>query len=507
MDGRAIQFRENLKEWKDFIQQGGVNNIECQAYKNIIRRGKEVLPYIMEELPQNTFLNTAIEEITKLNLFKDSSYTEEERSKMWLDWWENNTVKKQFLGIVVDSSNSLSNLREKIKEGLIKFFKDSDFSSIQTIVVFFGESISSDFTFTNDKNSLINRIKNSSSYAGNKSVLYDAIVKTFQAISVEERKGILSINDKILLSKKMILIVSDCIDYGSAETLISIDRIDIPINILGLGQKLDPRRVDDICKKSGGNSECIDKNIPKNLGKEIQNILCKFLKSFSQMPWRVSIGYICYQGNQMAKRKFVEDVLLKEKVITKDHCKFAQSLHTTGYIRFSNFFNKPDNVNELIPQIFDMLTEREKEDIAVVISPWGSAFTLAMAMASHLTHSNSRANHEVKAAYISENLGYPNFFEDISEKRVILIDEVIVSGNILEKCSLMVKKKGGTIVAVQSLVNLNPKFTLKGYSEIIPESLFSEEHFEGIIKVQPYDECELCKKGENAISIEHPYWQ
>ncbi len=65
---------------------------DCEAFREIVRRGDEFLPQIVEKIEEGDFfLNQAMEQITGINIreiFPDEpTLGEQDASLLWLRWW------------------------------------------------------------------------------------------------------------------------------------------------------------------------------------------------------------------------------------------------------------------------------------------------------------------------------------------------------------------------------------------------------------------------------------
>ena len=100
-------FNALYEELLDFRKDGRVqlssstwdyNN--CEAFRNIVSGGKKYIPYIIREIRSGDFfLNQAMYEITRIDIKKYFGIStppfmgEQEISKLWLRWWEENKSK------------------------------------------------------------------------------------------------------------------------------------------------------------------------------------------------------------------------------------------------------------------------------------------------------------------------------------------------------------------------------------------------------------------------------
>ena len=64
---------------------------EGSAAKSIIAMGKKALPFIMKEIENGNFLFiVAAERITQIKMRNQTIQSEQENSKYWLKWWQEN---------------------------------------------------------------------------------------------------------------------------------------------------------------------------------------------------------------------------------------------------------------------------------------------------------------------------------------------------------------------------------------------------------------------------------
>lgn len=67
--------------------------LDCAAYRRIVERGEDFLPFIVEKIREGDFfLNQAMTEITEVDIQsyfpEEETLGEQDRSRQWLRWWE-----------------------------------------------------------------------------------------------------------------------------------------------------------------------------------------------------------------------------------------------------------------------------------------------------------------------------------------------------------------------------------------------------------------------------------
>lgn len=100
------KFVEYFEKWKKELEQDSnvfgsntTNLRNTHDYKNMIKLGKQALPYLIQKLREGYFLlNDAVSDITKIDIRElmqtSTYYSEQEISALWIDWWEKNQGQK-----------------------------------------------------------------------------------------------------------------------------------------------------------------------------------------------------------------------------------------------------------------------------------------------------------------------------------------------------------------------------------------------------------------------------
>ncbi|MCP3998108.1 MAG: hypothetical protein GY722_24060 [bacterium] len=105
------QLYAELEEYRETppvsISSGIDDHNDCEAFREIVRRGDEFLPQIVEKIEEGDFfLNQAMEQITGIDIreiFPDEpTLGEQDASRLWLRWWN----RRALLSEAEESSTS-----------------------------------------------------------------------------------------------------------------------------------------------------------------------------------------------------------------------------------------------------------------------------------------------------------------------------------------------------------------------------------------------------------------
>ncbi|MCP3998540.1 MAG: hypothetical protein GY722_26250 [bacterium] len=90
------QLYAELEEYREtspaLISSRTSDQNDCEAFREIVGRGEEFLPQIVEKIEEGDFfLNQAMEEVTGIDIrevFPDERpFGEQEVSRLWIQWW------------------------------------------------------------------------------------------------------------------------------------------------------------------------------------------------------------------------------------------------------------------------------------------------------------------------------------------------------------------------------------------------------------------------------------
>ena len=94
------QLYEELQEYREtidvMVSSRTEDHNDCDAFREIVARGEEFLPRVVEEIEKGDFfLNQAMEEITGLNIFEiypdERVVGAQDTSRLWVRWWKSRT--------------------------------------------------------------------------------------------------------------------------------------------------------------------------------------------------------------------------------------------------------------------------------------------------------------------------------------------------------------------------------------------------------------------------------
>ena len=176
-------------------------------------------------------------------------------------------------------------------------------------------------------------------------------------------------------------------------------------------------------------------------------------------------------------------------LITNDHFVLTSGRHSPTYINKDALYPHTEQTS----RVGALFAEKVKAlDVETVVGPALGGIILAQWTAHHLTKLKGK---EVAGVYTEKNAdgaqiitrGYGKY---ITGKKVVVVEDLITTGESAKKVVETVKAAGGQVLAVVALVNRNPKEITSGHFGV---SFFPLE----TVEVESYDEstCPLCQSG------------
>ncbi len=176
-------------------------------------------------------------------------------------------------------------------------------------------------------------------------------------------------------------------------------------------------------------------------------------------------------------------------VLVNDHFVGTSGLHFDTYI--NKDFLYPHTKETL--EVCKLLAEKYKDqDIEVVVGPALGGIILSQWTAHHLSRMYDK---EVLAIYTEKSQdggqiftrGYENYVKD---KRVLIVEDIVTTGNSVQKTIESVKKAEGNVLGLSVMINKNPQ-NINSNTFGVPFNALGE------MEVKTYDEekCPFCKKG------------
>lgn len=185
----------------------------------------------------------------------------------------------------------------------------------------------------------------------------------------------------------------------------------------------------------------------------------------------------------------LKHILEGVNAIIEGHFLLSNGKHTNTYVRMAQAFQHYD----IAMEIAEMMSELyEDEFIDVVIGPAIGAIILA--------HEIGKLK-EARCIYTERDMETNKMvlkrgFNISPGEKVLIVEDVFITGNSVSDIVDIVKEYGGEIVGICTAVNRNKKRRPK-IKNITVKSLFH-------LKVEIFDEdnCPLCKEG---INLEEPH--
>ena len=184
------------------------------------------------------------------------------------------------------------------------------------------------------------------------------------------------------------------------------------------------------------------------------------------------------------------DILKKTgAILTNDHFVGTSGLHFDTYVNKDALYPHTEASSE----VGKLFAEKYKNiDIDVVVAPALGGIILSQWTAYHLSKIKGK---EVFGVYTEKNVekdqvftrGYDSF---VKNKKVLILEDIVVTGGSVLKVVNAVKNAGGEIVAVCAMVNKDPE-------HISAQTLGAPVEFLAEFPVVTYsaEDCPLCKNG------------
>jgi orotate phosphoribosyltransferase len=183
--------------------------------------------------------------------------------------------------------------------------------------------------------------------------------------------------------------------------------------------------------------------------------------------------------------------ILKETgaVVTNDHFVLASGRHSPTYINKDALYPHTEQTSK----VGRLMAEKVKDlDVDTVVGPALGGIILSQWTAHHLTAMKGK---EINGVYTEKSAdgaqiitrGYDKF---ISGKKVVVVEDLITTGDSAAKVVEIVRAAGGQVVALVALVNRNPK-------QVAPDHFGAPFFALETLEVESYEEaaCPLCKSG------------
>lgn len=152
----------------------------------------------------------------------------------------------------------------------------------------------------------------------------------------------------------------------------------------------------------------------------------------------------------------VIDLLKKVKaIIIDDHFVYTSGLHGSVYVNKDAVYLHPMETT----MICRLFAERYQDyDIDVVVGPAVGGIVLSQWTAYHLSELKGR---EVSGVYTEKDEKENQIFrrgygELVHGKKVLIVEDIITTGGSVKKVIDSVRKAGGKVIAVSTMVNRNP---------------------------------------------------
>jgi orotate phosphoribosyltransferase len=139
-----------------------------------------------------------------------------------------------------------------------------------------------------------------------------------------------------------------------------------------------------------------------------------------------------------------QKLLIKSGALMEGHFKLASGLHSDRYVEKFRLLENPEYTGLIIEELAQRV---KKYNINVVVGPVTGGVILSFEMARQLgtlayfTEKTDSGGMELRRGF------------DVSGKRVLLIEDVIITGGSIIKAADAVKEAGGTVAAFAILVD------------------------------------------------------
>lgn len=197
----------------------------------------------------------------------------------------------------------------------------------------------------------------------------------------------------------------------------------------------------------------------------------------------------------MNSEKIVLELLEKVgAIITNDHFVYTSGKHGSVYIRKDKLYP----YTRLVSQVCRMIAEDVRDlDIEVVVGPAIGGIVLSQWTAYHLSELSGK---DVLSIFTEKDYSGEKVFDReqffkrgyerlVSDRRVLVLEDLINTGDSVKKVVNQVKAVGGEVLMTYVLVNRSPDVVNDEFVKAPFKSLavFEAEAFEA-------DECPLCKE-------------
>ena len=142
-------------------------------------------------------------------------------------------------------------------------------------------------------------------------------------------------------------------------------------------------------------------------------------------------------------------------VFTNNHFVYTSGFHGSVYVNKDAMYSHPMETT----MICRLFAERHQHlAIDVVVGPAVGGIILAQWTAYHLTQLKGK---EIKGVYTEKDANDNQIFrrgydELVKGKKILIVEDITTTGGSIKKVISSVKKSGGKIVAVSTMVNRNP---------------------------------------------------
>ncbi len=206
----------------------------------------------------------------------------------------------------------------------------------------------------------------------------------------------------------------------------------------------------------------------------------------------------------MNRREEIRDKALKELqahevLMLNGHFDFGNGYHGTLYLNPHQLFRYPSTIWRFAQDLLDILPASIVDAAEVVAGPVTGGALLAHTMAGLLDSRRDITGPPTLFAPFSADADCGHtlsrfYQQQVAGKKVLLVDDVRNTGQTLERCAVLVKEAGGTVIAtaeiydrLEAIVHLDaPNVALAGYK--------APQNF-------PAAGCPMCEAGQPITSF------
>jgi len=171
----------------------------------------------------------------------------------------------------------------------------------------------------------------------------------------------------------------------------------------------------------------------------------------------------------------IEKLLKDKKVLLEGHFLLNSGLHSKYYFQKFRVLENPDATSKLCKIIADKFRDK---NIAWVIGPTTGGIIIAYEIARQLDTLSGFAEERGGKRVVSRGF-------DITNKKVLIVDDVMTTGKSVQETINAVQEKNATIVGVAVLIDR--------CSATLPFEYFAP--YKKVVKNFQPEECPLCKEG------------